>query len=295
VILSLPVMYLLDSAMGCLICLAGIVFGYSGWRAETPVYFWGLLAAIIPYIWYSFCKYKKSQRNVYLSVGIVIAMFYISGLTSGHARGLWMVSFCALFSVFYFLSVVVDKEKFPMQVFKYAGMIGILALSAILSCKSAWLDYSPERIFPENRDFLIEHIYTWILMFLSLFLMFKTLIIKKYEEAAWGIACVLAFIGYGTILMNNVSYVPFAILFNVFIAGLGILMLVKGFNLKNVPRMNWGMIIIALLVLMRFFDSDIDFIVKGIVFIIVGISILIFNIFLAKKIKNNWKESGNVN
>lgn len=295
VILSLPVMYLLDSAMGCLICLAGIVFGYSGWRSETPVYFWGLLAAVIPYIWYSFCKYKKSQRNVYLAVGIVIAMFYISGLTSGNARGLWMISFGALFSVFYFLSVLVDKEKFPVQVFKYAGMIGILVVSAILSCKSAWLDYSRGSIFPENRDFLVEHIYTWILMFLSFFFMFKTLIKKKYEDAVWGIACVLAFIGYVTMSMSNISYIPFTISFNVFIAALGTLMLVKGFKLENIPRMNWGMIIIALLILMRFFDSNIDFIVKGGVFIIVGISILIFNIFLAKKIKSNWKGAGNVN
>ena len=295
VILSLPVMYLLDSAVACIICLAWIVFGYSGWRSETPVYFWGLLAAVIPYIWYSFCKFKKSQRNVYLAVGITIAMIFISGLTSDSVRGLWMVSFGALFSVFYFLSVLVDKEKFPVQVFKYTGMIGILYLSAILSCKFAWFDYSSDRIFSENRDFLVEHIYTWILMFLALLFIFKTLIKKKYEDAAWGLACVLAFIGYFTMSMNNISYVPFTISFNAFIAGLGILMLVRGFNLKNVPRMNWGMMIIALLILMRFFDSNIDFIVKGIVFIIIGISILIFNIFLAKKIKSDWKGAGNVN
>ena len=42
---------------------------------------------------------------------------------------------------------------------------------------------------------------------------------------------------------------------------------------------------LAILIIARFFDSDISFIIKGLVFIIVGIGFLVTNAILARRMR----------
>src|SRR5439155_16552568 len=61
-----------------------------------------------------------------------------------------------------------------------------------------------------------------------------------------------------------------ALLFNVYTLLLGIELMVRGVRANSVVRANFVLLIIAGLALSRFFDSDLDFLTRGVGFIVVG-------------------------
>jgi hypothetical protein len=75
--------------------------------------------------------------------------------------------------------------------------------------------------------------------------------------------------------------------FNLFVLSLGILSIVNGAQRSNLARLNWGMGILAILLLLRLFDTGLGFVFKGIAFILIGAAFLIANIFISKHFKNS--------
>ena len=61
--------------------------------------------------------------------------------------------------------------------------------------------------------------------------------------------------------------------------------MIAGIRSNNLAVINTGMLMLAILIIARFFDSDISFIIKGLVFIIVGIGFLVTNAILARRMR----------
>lgn len=61
--------------------------------------------------------------------------------------------------------------------------------------------------------------------------------------------------------------------------------MIAGIRNNNLAVVNTGMLMLAILIIARFFDSDISFIIKGLVFIIVGIGFLVTNAILARRMR----------
>ncbi|HAC15860.1 MAG TPA: DUF2157 domain-containing protein, partial [Bacteroidetes bacterium] len=58
-------------------------------------------------------------------------------------------------------------------------------------------------------------------------------------------------------------------------------------GLKNhLGIMNYGLLIITMLVISRFFDADINFVIRGILFILVGIGFFVANYWMVKQRKS---------
>ena len=80
----------------------------------------------------------------------------------------------------------------------------------------------------------------------------------------------------------------FAILaLNLVILVLGIFLLREGSRISHLGILNMGMLVIALLVICRSFDSDLTFVVKGTLFVLVGIGFFVSNWLMIKKRKEN--------
>ena len=77
------------------------------------------------------------------------------------------------------------------------------------------------------------------------------------------------------------------ILDNLLIFALGILMLRAGTKQSRLGVINTGMLVIALLVVCRSFDTDLTFVVKGILFVLVGIGFFAANWLMIKKTTKN--------
>lgn len=91
-----------------------------------------------------------------------------------------------------------------------------------------------------------------------------------------GIIIITAFINekYVTIILSNIIFI-----------WLGIMQVKKGYNENNILRLNYGFLMLGLIIMTRFFDSFHDILSRGIMFILLGILMIGVNIFFSKKVK----------
>ena len=90
----------------------------------------------------------------------------------------------------------------------------------------------------------------------------------------------LALIGYA---FCGTSAVFPMLLFNGYLLFVSVFRLMTGIRTNNLGVVNTGMLMLSFLVLARFFDSDINFIVKGLVFIVIGIGFLVTNVVILRR------------
>jgi hypothetical protein len=76
-----------------------------------------------------------------------------------------------------------------------------------------------------------------------------------------------------------------AILDNLLVLGLGIVTVIEGSRTNSVATLNVGLLTLTALLICRFFDLKIDFVVRGILFIVVGVGFFLSNYWLIKKKK----------
>ncbi|MDQ3289734.1 MAG: hypothetical protein M3Q05_00435, partial [Bacteroidota bacterium] len=83
-------------------------------------------------------------------------------------------------------------------------------------------------------------------------------------------------------------FTPVAVLLvNLLILILGILTMKAGADKNHLGLLNLGLLIITALILCRFFDTDLSFVIRGILFVLVGLGFFGANYWLLKKRKTN--------
>jgi hypothetical protein len=70
---------------------------------------------------------------------------------------------------------------------------------------------------------------------------------------------------------------------------IGIREIQKGNEEISIARLNFGVLIIAILITCRFFDTEMSFIARGILFILVGVGFFGLNYYLLKNKKQHEK------
>ena len=85
-------------------------------------------------------------------------------------------------------------------------------------------------------------------------------------------------------------FTPYAvILINIFVFTIGLYTIWNGSNLDNLGILNYGLLIITALVVCRFFDTDLSFVMRGILFILVGLGFFTANYVTIKRRGTNEK------
>ena len=87
-------------------------------------------------------------------------------------------------------------------------------------------------------------------------------------------------------ILGNYSSIAY-IFVNLLVLILSAFMVIDGSKRMNMSILNAGLVIIALLAACRSFDSDIKFVVKGSMFVLVGIGFFVANWLMLKKKKEN--------
>jgi hypothetical protein len=80
-----------------------------------------------------------------------------------------------------------------------------------------------------------------------------------------------------------------AIIANGIVLAIGVLEIKRGNQLNNLRILNFGLLIITILITCRFFDTDFSFIVRGILFISLGLGFFLTNYVMLKKRNRNEK------
>jgi len=98
----------------------------------------------------------------------------------------------------------------------------------------------------------------------------------------FGLAPILAVLGYALASLSE-KYAPSAGLFDLYLLVAGLWLLVTGIRINKQGQMNVGLLALTALIIARFFDSDLNFLLRGLVFIALGIAFLVANVVMLRR------------
>jgi hypothetical protein len=294
-LLALPIVYLFRTRLGLAIYFVGATVwvlssqgnSFLGAR-PNDLWVWVLLALGVP----AFVGRCRENRFGYGTLVALVALAVAAAFSLGQtddigAQSFWRCSFAGFWTVVYLVGLFSFQDWRPARPhpFVAAGWIGILSLTIFLSFQDAWrtrqwqnaVDLVP-RHYP---DILATGIQIgWVL---AAFVFIACAVWKNpgLNFAPAGIGPV-ALVAWGTAKWTGNPVVP-ALLLNGFALGLGVYTLVRGIRAGGIFEANLGMLVVATLAVARFFDNDLEFVVRGIAFIAIGIGFLITNLVVFKR------------
>jgi uncharacterized membrane protein len=169
-----------------------------------------------------------------------------------------------------------------------AGAAGITIYSAIASFSGFWDHQQSFYYYPENA--MYKEYYGWVIIGV-LAAAWLWLLLKRRRSETEIIPALLP-----ALAIIPMAAIPAAgaYVFNLYLLLAGIIFMRCGFRKGELLKINAGMFLLSLLLLLRFADSDLSILLRGCLFISLGVMFMVINIIAGKfrKAGNERKESG---
>jgi uncharacterized membrane protein len=300
-LLSIPVVYLFRTTFGAVAYIIGAVAwlldkaGYFSIKLPGQMFFWALLALVIPY--YAAALRRDLSGREFRIISILLVFAVASGLAvtiDFTKTDFGSVAFAGFFTAVYLWGMTFgDDEGRALNVLSTLGAIGLGITAVVLSFETMWhlrskLDWS-EISLEGWVGVAIQVLFPLLAILLAGWTYWQRKKIPySIAAAAMPLVTIAAWIfanlatGEERSIRTHYS-MGAAILFNVYALVLGIELLGRGIRAGSIARANFGLTVIAALALARFFDSDLSFVTRGLGFIVVGAGFLIANILFFKR------------
>jgi hypothetical protein len=196
------------------------------------------------------------------------------------------IAYISLFGLYYLVGNLefFTRQKSKNNGFKILGSLGTIALLLALSFDWFWEDlrrkeFSFTEIItaPEFYASAIISLFAGVLFYLQQ----KSKAMMDIKPLA---TVFILFIGVFFLGLTSTIAV---VLINILVFAIGILTIKDGAKQDNLGILNFGLLIITALVVSRFFDKDLSFVIRGLLFVSVGIGFFVTNYWLLKKRKTN--------
>lgn len=280
IILAAPIIYLLKSNATSLlyiimVTIYGCMIGYD--LNQSP--YWALVALLWVVPQYLILLKNSAQHNITgifhwilpLSVLILLGAFLNSGFSIG------LLTHLCLFGLFYNLGKLphFEGQKLRRNGYLIIGSLGTIISLLIASFRYVWDDFVPSSI--SSGDILI----TVVVVLAALAIIAYLIINKRWKpfnlfQYAFLVFAALYFLGY---VQPEIA----SILTNILILVLGIVAVTIGARQEKYSILNYGLLIITGLIACRFFDTEISFVVRGLLFVAIGAGFFGANYFMYKK------------
>ena len=277
-LLTLPGMYLLRSAAATLLYLTLAMSWTLGERPERWAWGWLLFVLMLP-IAVPLIK-RGGLRAWWLAMAAMICGGILLGTTASeaHMHGIWIPAFAGYLTLLYVAGVALRPDE--LHPFRWVGFAAIGVLSLVFAY--AW--------FWEGRsitDATVSGVWASIVCGLvvlagavasALGFMRRVPVNPFAAVFPW---IVLA--AYGLAL--GALPAAAAVLMNLYVFALAVMALRSGLTRARFAETNAGMLLITALIVMRFFDTDVGFLIRGLAFIAAGVGFLLVNMILLKRRK----------
>ncbi|OHD66891.1 MAG: hypothetical protein A2176_12580 [Spirochaetes bacterium RBG_13_51_14] len=302
-LLALPVFYIMNASFSAVLYLIGIASwtGYQAFDMDYPYLFWPLCAAAAPYFFYMYKNFNQTIRFQLLTWATLI-FFYISiefllmpWRTYLHGSWFSLPGYSLLaYGAYYSLIFLIgrgrhydDKSLFSNP-FLVIGSLAIPVMVLIYTFESSWKhieEFSHTSIAQFSVPIWMSTVMVAMLLAAALALLIIRIRQKQYTVIPMGIGFLVASAGYA-LLNAGISVDLNLVLFNLYLLFIGVFTVVQGVRESRLVVINFGMLILASQIISRFFDSNLSFVLRGIIFIIFGIGFLLVNILIVKKRKS---------
>jgi uncharacterized membrane protein len=293
-LLVLPIVYIARSSIASLLYIILITYyllesDYGSYKKQFNLVYWLLFLAIVPHIFFLFKKRIETNFINFHSFLIPISLSIGVGALVGEFPQLLSIAFIALFSCFYGLGYI---YKTPQQGHLSNGFIlfGSMA-TMVLLLMSSFKDYWTimKNVMWGTKVFQTETFY-FALSFFVLALMIYFYYFKN-KGKNWKVdlqPIMPVFIFFTAIVIIGQFFPHIAqILINLLILCIGVWTIRQGSSMNHLGILNYGLILISILVTCRFFDTDMSFVLRGLIFVGLGLGFFAANYWMIKKRKEN--------
>ena len=292
-LLGLPLVYLLRSFSTSLLYIIGITFygvnqGYFNWNAGETYYFWMLLAGILPFIvWMQ----KTQKDNNFLKIAywfIALSLTITLGTIAYKTDILMHIAYFSLFGVMYNFghSRWMSNHRIISNGPRLIGGLGMTAMLFFYSFNDFWRFFGRygANIYWGKAILSPELLASTGLILLSVIILCITV-----KRTSWQSLKPMSFLPFLFVLLFALGYYwSFSQLaINITVLLIGVHSIKIGADKDDLGLLNKGLAIVAILAFCRFFDQNISFVIKGIIFLIVGASFYVANYLLIQKRKKN--------
>lgn len=289
-ILGVPLVYLMRSSMASFIFLVGITYygcqlGYIEYPTQIPYGYWLLLLLILPHYYLLNKKSPFSNFTIFHHWMIPLSLIIILG-TFGQQEELLM--FLAYFSMFGWLYLIGRLTYFEDQALRNNGFLVMGSLGSIIILLMLSFDFFWEELYRQRLDINSWNSTPefWVAIIITLLASaFLFLLVRKNGSQKIALMEVLFLI---FLLIFGVGlYAPgqALLMVNILLFILGIFYIRKGIREDHLGILNYGLLIITALIICRFFDTKWSFILRGTLFVMVGIGFFVANYQMLRKRK----------
>ena len=293
-LVALPLVYLLDAALPAILYLIGIstMAGHYRYLDSPTLAFWPLAALLAPYIWRTVRSNRYHVRSVYLLWFAAIALAINTGICLERSLpGLWIVIYACLFAVFYLTGSFWFNEgnTFWQRPLLTLGGAGIAVLAYILTFGGVWheIGWHYWRYYDDTRGWVVaiqDYVLAGGLLLVAICLLVTSLRRRKPFSLILGIFPLLVVLVWVSVsLLDAVMPVPIRTIMNLYVLLIGLSTLVTGIKALKLGTVNLGMLVLAALIIARFFDSHVNILFKGIIFILLGLGFLAANLLIVRR------------
>jgi uncharacterized membrane protein len=282
-LLSVPVMYIMQSGMAAILVIVGITwYGVVSSTARFSLHiswnYWGLLVAILPFY---FLQVKKIGKNFFyfsswlipISAAICLIMF------AEQAEEYMLITYMSLFCLFILIgqTSLLSEHKLVTNGFLIIGSLGTIAMLLIGTFDELWREISGA-LTAEDEWYAAAGV-----SLLTTVLLVMQIVRRGMRTVNPKAYLYLLYIG----LFFYAPYSPTAtqIAANVLLLVIAIVTIRQGAQDDRLLILNYGLLIIAALVTCRFFDTQMTFVLRGVLFIAVGIGFFAANYWMMKRRK----------
>jgi hypothetical protein len=287
-LLCVPIVYIMRSSIASLLYIAGITVyaaeaGYWSGNSANALNYWGMLLLVLPYY---FMVVRNGARgnfitfhNWLLPVSVTIAL----GIVSETHEEFMYIAYISLFGFFCLAGDAFFKQQ-ANNGYKILGSLGTVVLLLILSSKWFWQNLARKQERFAEVVASPEFIACVVLTLLAGALLARELK-KKPLTAVTPIT--IAFPAFILIFIIGLASTLAVVLINLLVLAIGIITIRNGSKENHLGILNYGLLIVTALVMIRFFDTDLSFVTRGSLFICLGIGFLVSNFMMFQKRKGH--------
>ncbi|KQC31063.1 DUF2157 domain-containing protein [Flagellimonas eckloniae] len=290
-LICLPIVYVMNSSLTSLFFIVGITYyatetSYWSSPSKESYLYWPLLLSILPHYYQLFKKRPKSNFMVLHNWFVPLSVLIVLGTLADKEGELMMVAYFSLFGLFYLIGNLdfFTEQKARSNGYKLFGSLGMIILLLTLSFSEIWEDLRKhEYVFKElitTPEFIVSVILTALTSW-----MFYVYQKNKSIEDIKPLAPMFIVFAITFIIGHYFSFA--VVLINLLVLAIGILTIRNGAEKNHLGILNYGLAIIAILITCRFFDTDLSFVVRGILFVLVGVGFFATNYWMLRKRKKN--------
>ena len=286
ILLCLPLIYLLKSNAVAMLHIVfstfyavSVGYGFNG-LSEAPWLYLVLLALVMPHYLQLLKQHPEANVtsifNWLLPLSIIIAL----GTFLERYGDLGYLTYVILFGLFYNIGKlpIFEDRKLRRNAYLLFGSVGTVVMLLISSFNWMW-DFNMGIDLFGSREFFIT-LFLFGVTFALLVYLYSKQWLKGFNlfHFVFIIFTVLFFSGLADGLVAT-------ILVNILVLILGLVTIKIGADQYHFGILNYGLLIITALIVCRFFDTDMSYVIRGLLFVSVGIGFFFTNYIMLKRKK----------